>query len=129
METLTKTEEKVMHILWEIKQGFVKDVIDRMPDPKPPYNTISSLIRILEKKGFVDHKAYGKTHEYFPKIPKSAYRRFTFRDFLTNYFEGSPGNVVSFMVEEENLSGEEIQQMLRLLDQPEDNPKSPGHDQ
>lgn len=117
METLTKTEEKVMQILWALKKGFVKDVIDGMPDPKPPYNTISSLIRILEKKGFVGHKAYGKTHEYFPTVSKLAYRKFTFRNFLSNYFEGSPEQVVSFMVNEEKLSPEEIKRMQELLDE------------
>ncbi|RCR69467.1 BlaI/MecI/CopY family transcriptional regulator [Larkinella punicea] len=115
MEQLTKTEEKVMQILWNIKKGFVKDVIDGMPNPKPPYNTISSLIRILEKKGFVGHKAYGKTHEYFPLISKLAYRKFTFKNFLMNYFEGSPEKVVSFMVNEEKLSPEEIERIVDLL--------------
>lgn len=117
MESLTKTEEKVMQILWSIKKGFVKDVIERMPDdPAPPYNTISSLIRLLEKKGFVGHTAYGKTHEYFPLISKAAYRRFTFRQYLANYFEGSPDKVVSFMVKEEKLSPEEIRKMLDMLE-------------
>lgn len=114
---LTKTEEKVMQILWDLKRGFVKDVIDRMGEPQPPYNTISSLIRILEKKGFVDHKAYGKTHEYFPAISKLAYRSFTFKNFITNYFEGSPENVISYMVKEENLGLEEIDRMKQMLNQ------------
>ncbi|TDE15688.1 BlaI/MecI/CopY family transcriptional regulator [Dyadobacter psychrotolerans] len=117
MEMLTKTEEKVMQILWELKRGFVKDVIDKMEEPQPPYNTVSSLIRILEKKGFVDHKAYGKTHEYFPAISKLAYRSFTFKNFVTNYFEGSPENVISYMVREENLGQQEIDKMKELLNQ------------
>jgi len=114
---LTKTEEKVMQILWDLKRGFVKDVIDRMGEPQPPYNTISSLIRILEKKGFVAHKAYGKTHEYFPAISKIAYRSFTFKNFIANYFEGSPENVISYMVKEENLGLEEIDRMKQMLNQ------------
>lgn len=122
METLTKTEEKIMQILWKIRKGFVKDVIDEMPEPKPPYNTISSLIRILVKKEFVGHKAYGKTYEYFPVISKLAYRKFTFTNFVANYFEGAPENVVSFMVNEDQLSPEEIQKIQELLDQgPSDN--------
>ncbi|RAJ95833.1 putative transcriptional regulator [Larkinella arboricola] len=127
MEVLTKTEEKVMQILWTIRRGFVKDVIDQMADPKPPYNTISSLIRILEKKGFVGHKAYGKTHEYFPTVSKLAYRKFTFQNFLTNYFEGSPEKVVSFMVSEEKLNSEEVQRMMELLDQAGNTAKRDGH--
>ncbi len=119
METLTKTEEKVMQILWGIKRGFVKDIIERLGEPEPPYNTISSLVRILEKKGFVDHKAYGKTHEYFPAISKMAYRSFTFKNFVANYFEGEPEKVLSYMVKEENLGQTEIQKMLELLDEKE----------
>ncbi|MTI20322.1 BlaI/MecI/CopY family transcriptional regulator, partial [Fulvivirga sp. RKSG066] len=66
MKELTKAEEQVMQILWQIKKGFVRDVIDKMPEPKPAYNTVSTIIRILEQKGFVDHNAYGKSHEYYP---------------------------------------------------------------
>lgn len=110
-----------MQILWDIKKGFVKDIIERLGEPQPPYNTISSLVRILEKKGFVDHRAYGKTHEYFPAISKLVYRSFTFKNFVTNYFEGEPEKVISFMVKEENLSPEGIQEMLKLLDDKEKN--------
>ncbi|WP_409017650.1 BlaI/MecI/CopY family transcriptional regulator [Dyadobacter sp. CY323] len=106
-----------MQILWDIKRGFVKDVIDRMGEPAPPYNTISSLIRILEKKGFVDHKAYGKTHEYFPLISKLSYRSFTFRNFVANYFDGASGNVLSFMLEERDLSAEEIEEAIKQIKQ------------
>ena len=105
-----------MHILWDIKKGFVKDVIEKMPSPKPMYTTVSSVIRILEKKGFVNHKAYGKTHEYLPKISKRAYRSFAFKRFLSDYFEGSHENVVSFMVKEKNLNSEEVCEMLELID-------------
>lgn len=112
METLTKAEEKVMQVLWDLKQGFVKDVIDRLGDPPPPYNTISSLIRILEKKGFVGHRAYGKTYEYFPLISKLSYRSHTFRNFVANYFDGASGNVLSFMLEEQNISPDDIEKAM-----------------
>ena len=75
MKELTKAEEQIMQVLWRLEKGFVKDVIDRLPDPKPAYNTVSTIVRILEKKGFVAHNAYGKTHEYFPLISKTEYRR------------------------------------------------------
>jgi len=125
MELLTKTEERVMQILWDIKRGFVKDVIDRMAETPPPYNTVSSLIRILEKKGFVSHKAYGKTHEYFPVISKLTYRSFTFRNFVTNYFDGASSNVLSFMLEEQNLSADEIERAIKQIKQtkPDDDTK------
>lgn len=109
-----------MQILWDLKSGFVKDVIDRLGEPTP-YNTISSLIRILEKKGFVDHKAYGKTHEYFPVISKAKYRKFTFQGFVSNYFEGAPENVISFMVKEENIAPDDIQKMLKMLGEDKNN--------
>ena len=105
-----------MQVLWKLKKGFVKDVIQQMPIPKPMYTTISTLIRILEKKGFVDYKAYGKTHEYFPKVSKGQYRNFAFKRFLSDYFEGAPENVVSFMVKEKNLSPEEVREMLEIIE-------------
>ena len=100
MKLLTKTEEQVMQILWRLKKGLVRDVIAQL-DPEPKYTTISSVIRILEEKGYVGHKAYGRTYEYFPLITKAQYRKETFRRMLTDYFEGSYENVVSFMVKEE----------------------------
>ena len=111
MEYLTKTEEKIMHILWESNKAFVNDVIEKMPDPKPPYNTISSVIRILEKKGFVTYKAYGRTHEYFPIITKSEYKRFTFKSLIKDYFDDSYKDVVSFMMNETDLTQEEIEDL------------------
>jgi len=128
METLTKTEEKVMQIIWDLKRGFVKDVIERIGVPAPPYNTISSLIRILEKKGFVSHKAYGKTHEYFPAISKLAYRSFTFKNFVADYFEGAPENVISYMVEEEKLEPEDIQKMFDMLANQENDKNKPQNE-
>lgn len=119
METLTKKEEQVMQILWKIESGFVKDVIAKMPEPKPPYNTVSSVVRILEQKGFVKHKAYGKTYEYFPAINKSDYKKRTFKAILKDYFEGSYKNVVSFMVNDESLSQEEIEEMKKIIDESE----------
>lgn len=117
MEQLTKTEERIMHILWKIKKGFVKDIIAEMPEePKPPYNTISSVVRLLEQKGFVTHKAYGKTHEYYPCISKINYKKYMFKSMLSNYFEGSYKNVVSFIVEDESLSDKEIEEMKRIIE-------------
>ena len=87
MEELTKTEERVMQVLWKLKQCFVKDIIDALPDdPKPPYNTISSVVRLLEKKGYVGYKAYGKTYEYFPQISKTEYRKIFFKKMVCGIF-------------------------------------------
>ena len=120
METLTKTEEKIMQILWRIKKGFVKDVIDLLPEPKPPYNTISSVVRILEKKGFITHKAYGKTHEYYPNISKGSYKSFAFKKFMNNYFGNSYKDVVSFMVNEQELNENELNELKEIIDKSTD---------
>ena len=120
MEKLTKTEEKVMQMLWDIKEGVVHDIIEQLPDPKPPYNTISSVVRILEEKGFVDHKAYGRTHVYFPIITKAEYRKQTFNFFLKEYFEGKVENVVSFMVNEKKLSKSDIEELMHVIKEESD---------
>ena len=120
METLTKAEERVMQILWDLEKSLVKDIIEKMPDPKPPYNTVSTIVRILEKKGFVHYKAYGRTHEYFPIVSKSAYRKFAFKKILINYFGGAYKNVVSFMVENDDLSDDEISDLKKLIDENKD---------
>ena len=118
MEELTKTEERVMLVLWKLRQAFVKDVIGHLSDePKPPYNTISSVVRILERKGYLGFKAYGKTHEYYPLISKAAYRAASLKRMLTQYFDSSPADLVSFMVKEEALSPAEKQQLLDMLNQ------------
>ena len=116
MEELTKTEERIMQAIWELKTVFVKDIIDKLEDdPKPPYNTISSVVRLLEKKGYLGYKAYGKTYEYFPIVSKADYRKTSFRKLLTNYFGGSADSLLSFMVKEENLSEEEISKIRQII--------------
>jgi BlaI family penicillinase repressor len=117
MEELTKTEERVMQIIWKLKTCFVKDIIDALPDdPKPPYNTISSVVRLLETKDFVGYKAYGKTHEYFPVISKAEYRRESFKKMLSGYFDNSAESLFSFMLKEEQLSEEEVNKIRDIID-------------
>ena len=116
MEQLTKTEEKVMQILWKLKKAFVKDIIEEISDPKPPYNTISSVVRILKDKGFVDFKAYGKSYQYFPKVSKLQYKKFTFSQMLRNYFDGSYQTMVSYIVDQEKISDSEISEIKRIIE-------------
>ena len=117
MEELTKTEERVMQVLWNLKKAFVKDIIDAMPDdPKPPYNTISSVVRLLEKKGYVAYKAYGKTYEYFPAISKAEYRKASFKKMFTGYFDNSVESLLSFMVKEQKLGEDDINKIRELID-------------
>jgi BlaI family transcriptional regulator, penicillinase repressor len=116
MEELTRTEERIMQIIWDLGRCFVKDIIEKMDDePKPPYNTISSVVRILESKGYVGYKAYGKTHEYFAIIPKEDYGKQSFRKVFANYFNNSAESLLSFMVTEENLSEIEIEKLKELI--------------
>ena len=107
-----------MQILWKIKKGFVNDMIKELPDPKPPYNTISSIVRILESKGFVNYKAYGKSHQYFPVVTKAAYRKFAFKQMISGYFDGSYEKVVSFIVknEENKLTNNEVEELKKLTE-------------
>ncbi len=102
-----------MQILWKLGQGFVKDVLDQLPEPKPAYNTVSTIVRILEKKGFVGYKAYGKTHEYYPLIARDDYRHFYLKNFVSGYFGGSFKRLVSFFAKEENMDLQELEEMLK----------------
>src|SRR6201985_1125519 len=111
IKELTKAEEQIMRILWQLKEAIVKDVIEQMPEPKPAYNTVSTVIRVLEGKGFIDHKAYGNSHVYFPVVSEDEYKKFTFDKMMTNYFSNSYESLVSFLVQEKNLSVKELEEI------------------
>jgi BlaI family penicillinase repressor len=116
MEELTKTEERIMQVLWKLQQAFVKEIINELDeDPKPPYNTISSIVRLLEKKGYVAYRAYGKTYQYFPAISKEEYAKTTFSKLFSEYFDSSPSSLLSFMVKEEKLSEADIEELKALI--------------
>ncbi len=112
---LTRAEEEIMQILWDIEKGFVKNIVEKFPDPKPAYNTVSTIVRILESKGFVDHKAYGKTHEYFPLIGRDEYRRQFLKTMLNDYFGGSFRQLASFFMKHEKMDIHEIEELLSLM--------------
>ena len=115
LKELTKAEDQVMQILWKLESAFVKDIVEQMPEPKPAYNTISTIVRILETKGFVDHKAYGKTHEYFPLISKDKYTKFYLNNLLKGYFNGSFQNLVSFFAKENKMDVKDIEKLLQEI--------------
>jgi BlaI family transcriptional regulator, penicillinase repressor len=117
IKELTKAEEQIMQVLWDKKKAFVNDLLELLPDPKPAYNTVSTIIRILEKKGFVDHKAYGKTHQYFPLVSKKAYTKATFKTLLNGYFSNSFQQMVSFFAKEENLTLTELEEIKRIMEE------------
>ena len=120
MTRLTKAEEEVMQIIWQKERCLVSDILEEMKietGKKPPHSTISSIVRILENKGFVDHKSYGRTHEYFPIVDKEAYSKTSVGKLVSDYFEGSMSNLVSFLVKEKDLSVEELKEMLERLEE------------
>lgn len=115
MKKLTRKEEELMKILWKVKEGFVKDLVGFYPNPKPHYNTVSSLVRLLEEKGFVGHKAYGNTHQYYPIISKQDYRKTFIKDVVKDYFDNSYKQTVSLFIEEQNLSKDDLDELINLI--------------
>lgn len=115
MKELTKAEEEVMKVIWELEKAFVKDVLAKFPEPKPAYNTISTIIRILEKKNFVSYKAFGKTHQYYPQVSKEDYKTKVSKNLLANYFEGSVEKMVSFFAQKEEINVQELDEILKSL--------------
>ena len=116
MNRLTRAEEQVMQFLWEMGEGMTKDVISRFPEPKPAYNTVSTVIRVLEKKGFVEHKAYGKTHVYYPVVEKEAYARIQFMGFMKDYFNNSFPRMAAFFAREKNIDISEMEEILKMTE-------------
>ncbi|KAA3646038.1 MAG: BlaI/MecI/CopY family transcriptional regulator [Bacteroidetes bacterium] len=115
MKELTKAEEEIMQILWTLEKAFVKDILAEFKEPKPAYNTVSTIIRILEKKDFVGYKAFGKTHQYYPILTKEAYKSQISKSLISNYFGGSVENLVSFFAKKEEVNVEELDQILNQL--------------
>jgi predicted transcriptional regulator len=116
MRELTRAEEQVMQVLWEIKRGFVKDILEHFDEPKPAYNTVSTIVRILQDKGFVDHKAYGRTHEYFPLISKNDYSKSHLSNFVNDYFSNSFEKMVSFFAKEKGISLREMEEIMKIME-------------
>ena len=116
IKELTKAEEQIMLILWEMEEALVKDVIEKMNEPKPAYNTVSTVIRVLESKGFVDHKAIGNTYIYFPIVNEADYKRFALDKVMNNYFENSYESLVSFLVKEKSMSNDELNELIQLAE-------------
>jgi len=117
MEELTRNEERIMQILWRLQKAFVKDILEHIDEePKPPYNTVSSIVRLLEKKGYVSYRAYGKTYEYFPALSKEEYTKTSFAKLVSGYFESSPKRLLSYILREEALSDDDIAEMKCMIE-------------
>lgn len=116
MRELTRAEEQVMQVLWKMRKGFVKDILGHFEDPKPAYNTVSTIIRILQEKGFVNHKAYGRTHEYFPIVSKDEYSKVHMGNFIKDYFSNSFDKMVSFFAREKGISVREMEKIMKIME-------------
>jgi len=116
MQQLTRAEEQVMQVLWKLEKAYVREILDEFPIPKPAYNTVSTIVRILEKKGFIGYKAFGKAHEYYPLVSKKAYRKKYFKGFLSNYFGNSYMALTSFFTKDEDLSLQELEEMKAMIE-------------
>ncbi|WP_244828635.1 BlaI/MecI/CopY family transcriptional regulator [Carboxylicivirga sediminis] len=117
MIELTKAEEQVMHYLWNIEKGFLKDIIEQYPEPKPAYTTVSTVVRVLVKKKAIAYNSYGKVNEYYPLIKKSAYSKKHVSNLVQNFFDNSPGQFASFFTKESNLSVSELEELKALIDE------------
>ncbi len=117
MKHLTQAEEEVMQYLWQLEKAYVRELLEAFPEPRPAYNTVSTMVRILEQKGFVGHEAFGKSHRYFPLVSKEKYRSFATNDLVGKYFEGSLPQLVSHLAQKQSFSTQELDALLQQLEQ------------
>ena len=115
MKTLTKAEEQIMQAVWKLDKAFLREIVDAMPNPKPHQNTVATLLKILIEKEFVGVNIIGRHHQYYPLISKDEYSKRSIKQLAKNYFEGSFSNVVSFLVKENNISVEELENLLQQI--------------
>jgi BlaI family transcriptional regulator, penicillinase repressor len=116
MKELTKAEEQVMQYLWELEKAFLKDIVEKFPEPKPAYTTVQTVVRVLTKKEFIGYETFGKTNQYFPLVLKKDYFRGHFKGVVNNFFNGSVSNFASFFTDDKDLSLSELENMRQLID-------------
>ncbi len=119
MKQLTKAEEEIMQILWQLQKANVKAIIEEFPKPKPAYNTVSTIVRILESKGFVDYEKRGKGHIYFPLVQQQEYSNQSINKLVDNYFQGSFKSMVSFFMKNNDISLKELESVLKEINKKE----------
>lgn len=117
MKELTKAEEQVMQYLWDLRKGFLKDIVEKYPDPRPAYTTISTVIRVLVKKGFIRYRTYGKSHEYYPMISRKEYFRMHVKSMISDHFGGSVVDFASFFTGDRELDLTELEEIRKLIDE------------
>lgn len=117
MEEITKAQEEILRVLWEINEGAVADVVEKLPSPKPAYTTVATVIKVLEKKGYVAHRKFGNIHVYYPVVTKKAYAKYVLKDAYKGLFNGSLNQLVSFFVKEKDVPVGELEELKKLIDQ------------
>jgi BlaI family penicillinase repressor len=115
MVKLAKREEQIMQVFWELKKAFIRDVIPQLPDPKPHYNSVATMVKILEEKGFLDHEIVGNVYRYFPLITRDDYQRHAMKDLVSQYFDNSYPRMLAFFAKEQNLTEEELNEILDII--------------
>lgn len=115
IKPLTKAEEQIMQTIWKLKQAYLKDIVEEQPEPKPHSNTVATILKILIEKGFVDVEVHGRVHKYFAVVSKEEYSSTTIQSLVSNYFEGSFAEVVSFMVKQKNLKVKDLELLLEQI--------------
>lgn len=116
MKEITKAQEEILQVMWEIKEGVVTDVVEKLPEPRPAYNTVATVIKVLEKKGYLTHKVYGKTHVYYPLVSREDYVRHTIGSSYKQLFNGSLNQVVSFFVKEDKVGLKELEDLKNYIE-------------
>lgn len=116
IQSLTKVEEQIMKILWSLEKGYINEIVDQFPEPRPARTSVSTIVRILETKGFISHHAFGRTHQYYALISKDDYKSYETRKLLSNYYDNSIKSMVSFFVKEEKLDMKDMDEILKMVD-------------
>ena len=115
MIKLAKREEQIMQVYWELGKAFIKEVIPHLPDPKPHYNSVATMVKILEEKRFLDHESVGNLYRYFPIISREDYQRHAMKDIVSQYFDNSYPRMLAFFAKEQNLSEDELKEILQMI--------------
>jgi len=116
MKKLTKSEEEIMAVLWRLEKAFVQDILQEFPEPKPAYNTVSTLIRILVDKGFVDYEQLGRSHRYYPRVQQSEYKKEYLSSMMGRFFDNSYKNLVNFFSDTDELTVSELEELKRIIE-------------
>ena len=115
MQKLGKREEQIMKVFWQLEKAFIKEIIPELPDPKPHYNSVATMVRILEEKGFLAHEPYGNIFQYYPIISREAYQKFAMKDIVSEYFDNSYPRMLAFFAKEQKLSEKELKEILQII--------------